>query len=144
MSVNTPLWDGHYLDSAGRQHNVGDGRMTMITALTGDGSEIAMVDPWLPTVDGEVSERISVSAPVPRTRLLQAGGWSGGKPGIWSLRVDAAVFEVAIGELYIPHLDPRSDVIDAVFRGARRVSIGLKGRFHRQPLNKMAGWYPLC
>lgn len=45
LSVNTPLWDGHYLDSAGRQHNVGDGRMTMITALTGDGSEIAMVDP---------------------------------------------------------------------------------------------------
>ena len=45
LSVNTPLWDGHYLDSAGRQHNVGDGRMTMITALTGDGWKIAMVDP---------------------------------------------------------------------------------------------------
>ena len=25
--------------------------------------------------------------------------------------------EVAIGELYIPHLDPRSDVVDAMFRG---------------------------
>lgn len=27
------------------------------------------------------------------------------------------MFEVAVGELYIPHLDPRSDVVGAVFRG---------------------------
>ncbi|MDO4908776.1 MAG: hypothetical protein Q3962_02850 [Corynebacterium sp.] len=46
-SVNNKQWDGYTLDIVGKQHSVGGARMTMITALRGDGTDIVMVDPWL-------------------------------------------------------------------------------------------------
>ncbi|QBJ98668.1 hypothetical protein ERC79_11040 [Rhodococcus sp. ABRD24] len=48
LSVASP-WDNQtYVDAAGRVHHVGLGKMTMVPALTGDGSRITYADPWLP------------------------------------------------------------------------------------------------
>ncbi|RDI30489.1 hypothetical protein DEU38_10570 [Rhodococcus sp. AG1013] len=48
LSVSSP-WDNQtYTDAAGRVHYVGLGKMTMVPALTGDGSRITYADPWLP------------------------------------------------------------------------------------------------
>lgn len=51
LSVTSP-WDNRaYLDIAGRVHPSGMAKMTMIPALTGDGSRITYADPWLPNDD---------------------------------------------------------------------------------------------
>ncbi|MFE3293052.1 hypothetical protein [Rhodococcus sp. NPDC059234] len=51
LSVSSP-WDNQtYTDIAGRIHFVGFGKMTMLPALTGDGSRITYADPWLPNDD---------------------------------------------------------------------------------------------
>ncbi|EME21433.1 hypothetical protein [Rhodococcus triatomae] len=51
LSVSSP-WDNQtYTDIAGRIHYVGFGKMTMLPALTGDGSRITYADPWLPNDD---------------------------------------------------------------------------------------------
>lgn len=51
LSVTSP-WDNRaYLDIAGRVHPSGQAKMTMIPALTGDGSRITYADPWLPNDD---------------------------------------------------------------------------------------------
>ncbi|MGW0172365.1 hypothetical protein ACWDUM_00825 [Rhodococcus sp. NPDC003322] len=51
LSVSSP-WDNQtYTDIAGRIHYVGLGKMTMVPALTGDGSRITYADPWLPNDD---------------------------------------------------------------------------------------------
>ena len=51
LSVTSP-WDNRaYLDIAGRAHPSGMAKMTMIPALTGDGSRITYADPWLPNDD---------------------------------------------------------------------------------------------
>ncbi|OYD60998.1 hypothetical protein [Rhodococcus sp. OK302] len=48
LSVGSP-WDNQtYADVAGRLHYFGLAKMTMIPALTGDGSRITYADPWLP------------------------------------------------------------------------------------------------
>ncbi|MDO4910337.1 MAG: hypothetical protein Q3972_01160 [Corynebacterium sp.] len=46
-SVENKAWDGYTVDIVGNRHSVGGARMTMITALRGDGTDIVMVDPWL-------------------------------------------------------------------------------------------------
>ncbi|MGB3604668.1 MAG: hypothetical protein WBA38_14080 [Gordonia sp. (in: high G+C Gram-positive bacteria)] len=51
LSVTSP-WDNRvYADGAGRIHPSGQAKMTMIPALTGDGSRITYADPWLPNDD---------------------------------------------------------------------------------------------
>ena len=51
LSVSSP-WDNQtFTDIAGRIHFVGFGKMTMLPALTGDGSRITYADPWLPNDD---------------------------------------------------------------------------------------------
>ena len=51
LSVSSP-WDNQtYTDVAGRIHYVGLAKMTMVPALTGDGSRITYADPWLPNDD---------------------------------------------------------------------------------------------
>ncbi|MFD1811676.1 hypothetical protein [Rhodococcus gannanensis] len=51
LSVSSP-WDNQtYTDIAGRIHYIGFGKMTMLPALTGDGSRITYADPWLPNDD---------------------------------------------------------------------------------------------
>uniref|UniRef100_UPI003CCC4EBD hypothetical protein n=1 Tax=Rhodococcus oryzae TaxID=2571143 RepID=UPI003CCC4EBD len=51
LSVSSP-WDNQtFTDIAGRIHYVGLGKMTMLPALTGDGSRITFADPWLPNDD---------------------------------------------------------------------------------------------
>ncbi|TQF65634.1 hypothetical protein FK531_21185 [Rhodococcus spelaei] len=51
LSVSSP-WDNQtYTDIAGRIHFIGFGKMTMLPALTGDGSRITYADPWLPNDD---------------------------------------------------------------------------------------------
>jgi len=48
LSVTSPTANGEYADIAGRVHPSGQAKMTMIPALTGDGSRITYADPWLP------------------------------------------------------------------------------------------------
>ncbi|MFZ2510564.1 MAG: hypothetical protein WAW85_05670, partial [Gordonia sp. (in: high G+C Gram-positive bacteria)] len=48
LSVTSPWDNREYLDIAGRVHPSGNAKMTMIPALTGDGSRIYYADPWLP------------------------------------------------------------------------------------------------
>ncbi len=51
LSVGSP-WDNQtYADVAGRIHFFGLAKMTMVPALTGDGSRITYADPWLPDDD---------------------------------------------------------------------------------------------
>ncbi|WP_333619176.1 hypothetical protein [Dietzia sp.] len=51
LSIASP-WDNKtYADLAGREHPVGMAKMTMVPALTGDGSRITYADPWLPNDD---------------------------------------------------------------------------------------------
>ncbi len=51
LSVSSPTDNQTYTDIAGRIHYVGLGKMTMVPALTGDGSRITYADPWLPNDD---------------------------------------------------------------------------------------------
>ncbi|ALG87086.1 hypothetical protein ACH46_20505 [Gordonia phthalatica] len=51
LSVTSPRDNRAYLDIAGRVHPSGMAKMTMIPALTGDGSRITYADPWLPNDD---------------------------------------------------------------------------------------------
>ncbi|GAA2368042.1 hypothetical protein [Gordonia cholesterolivorans] len=51
LSVTSPSDNRAYLDIAGRVHPSGQAKMTMIPALTGDGSRITYADPWLPNDD---------------------------------------------------------------------------------------------
>lgn len=48
LSVASPWDNKEYTDIAGRTHPVGSAKMTMVPALTGDGSRITYADPWLP------------------------------------------------------------------------------------------------
>ncbi|MDL9935735.1 hypothetical protein QSJ18_03155 [Gordonia sp. ABSL1-1] len=48
LSVTSPTANRVYADIAGRLHPSGQAKMTMIPALTGDGSRITYADPWLP------------------------------------------------------------------------------------------------
>lgn len=51
LSITSP-WDNRsYTDIAGRVHPSGWAKMTMVPALTGDGSTITYADPWLPNDD---------------------------------------------------------------------------------------------
>ncbi|MCH5642588.1 hypothetical protein [Gordonia sp. ABSL49_1] len=51
LSVTSPTNNRVYADIAGRVHPSGSAKMTMIPALTGDGSRITYADPWLPNDD---------------------------------------------------------------------------------------------
>ncbi|GAA4477690.1 hypothetical protein GCM10023094_20380 [Rhodococcus olei] len=51
LSVSSPFDNHTYTDIAGRIHYVGWAKMTMVPALTGDGSRITFADPWLPNDD---------------------------------------------------------------------------------------------
>ncbi|QIS08247.1 hypothetical protein [Nocardia arthritidis] len=48
LSVASPFNNQTYTDVAGRIHYSGWAKMTMVPALTGDGSRITYADPWLP------------------------------------------------------------------------------------------------
>ena len=48
-SVLSPAEDDTWTDSAGNAQKVGGGKVTHLFALTGDGSHIVYLDPWLPT-----------------------------------------------------------------------------------------------
>ncbi|MFI9505709.1 hypothetical protein [Nocardia sp. NPDC052566] len=51
LSVSSPFNNQTYTDVAGRVHNSGWAKMTMVPMLTGDGSRITYADPWLPNDD---------------------------------------------------------------------------------------------
>ncbi|NLU84641.1 hypothetical protein HCA44_17850 [Rhodococcus sp. HNM0569] len=51
LSVASPFDNQTYTDIAGRVHFHGSAKMTMVPALTGDGSRITFADPWLPNDD---------------------------------------------------------------------------------------------
>ena len=51
LSVTSPSDNRAYRDIAGRVHPSGQAKMTMVPALSGDGSRIVYADPWLPNDD---------------------------------------------------------------------------------------------
>ncbi|APT85286.1 hypothetical protein [Corynebacterium aquilae] len=99
-SVNNRNYDHHYLDAAARPHTIGAGRMTMIAALTGDGSDILMLDPWLPNDD-------SYKVPAPENGRFKAT----------QISTSASTFLVAndTGEMYVRSWDFDRAGSDVVF-----------------------------
>lgn len=67
LSVASRSWDGGYNDAAGVPHPIGDGKMTMVVALSEDGTRITIADPWLPnddshTVPGPLNGRFAAQS----------------------------------------------------------------------------------
>ncbi len=100
LSVSSP-WDNRvYQDVAGRVHPSGMAKMTMIPALTGDGSRITYADPWLPNDDS-----------------YEVGGPLGGRFQAISLSASASTMFVMnkYGDMFTRTFDFDSSGSDSVF-----------------------------
>lgn len=100
LSVTSPTDNRAYQDIAGRVHPSGQAKMTMIPALTGDGSRITYADPWLPNDDS-----------------YEIGGPLGGRFVSTSLSAAASTVFVIneYGDMYTRTFDFDSSGSDSVF-----------------------------
>ncbi|TXG92439.1 hypothetical protein DW322_05420 [Rhodococcus rhodnii] len=100
LSVSSPFDNRTYTDVAGRIHYVGLAKMTMLPALTGDGSRITYADPWLPNDDS-----------------TEIGGPLGGRFRSSSLSAAGSTTFVMneYGDMYTRHFDYDSSGSDSVF-----------------------------
>ncbi|CAM2845089.1 Secreted protein [Prescottella defluvii] len=100
LSVSSP-WDNQtYIDAAGRVQHVGLAKMTMVPALTGDGSRITYADPWLPN-----------------DQSYEIGGPLGGRfQSIALSSAGSTTFVVnEYGDMFTRHFDFDSSGSDSVF-----------------------------
>ncbi|MCF8587437.1 hypothetical protein [Gordonia liuliyuniae] len=100
LSVTSPSDNRAYQDIAGRVHPSGQAKMTMIPALTGDGSRITYADPWLPNDNS-----------------YEVGGPLGGRFTSMSLSAAASTMFVInrFGDMYTRTFDFDSSGSDSVF-----------------------------
>lgn len=100
LSVTSPTDNRAYLDIAGRVHPSGQAKMTMVPALTGDGSRIVYADPWLPN-----------------DRSYEVGGPVGGRFQSVALSASASTMFVVnrYGDMYTRTFDFDSSGSDSVF-----------------------------
>lgn len=100
LSVTSPSDNRVYQDITGRVHPSGQAKMTMIPALTGDGSRITYADPWLPNDNS-----------------YEIGGPLGGRFQSTSLSAAASTMFVInkFGDMYTRTFDFDSSGSDSVF-----------------------------